>query len=393
MRIVADRDIVALDSHFSRFGELVKLPGREINRTSLQHADILLVRSVTRVDRELLWGTPVCFVASATSGIDHVDCRWLEQQGIQFVSAPGSNAAAVVEYCLTALAWLSQSAVLIPGEHDVGIVGAGQVGGRLAVQLLSLGFTVRLCDPLLDGSARETLEAIGACFGSLPEILKCRVISLHVPLTRQGRHPTWHMLNDHSLASIQPDTVLINSSRGSVIDNPALARFLTRNPSVSAVLDVWENEPCPDPGLLQQVRLATPHIAGYSLEAKQRATAVIARAIAGLIGLSPVSDEESDPMPELLDLENRQDPGNPLLPEILLRCLPLDQLSHSLKSLGPDQLASGFDALRRQQVNRREFSAYRLARANLSPEQQQFARRLGFSLGFSGSGRRNAPGC
>lgn len=272
MRIVADENIPLLDAFFADQGEIVTYPGREIRREHLMQADALLVRSVTKVDPALLAGTPVRFVGTCTIGTDHLDLPGLKVVGISVSSAPGCNARGVVEYVLSCLLTLSERTGVAWRKRRVGIIGVGEVGIRLAATLSALGVDCLLCDP-------PRAERGESGFVSLDELLALvDVITCHVPLNKQGPHATQHLLNAERLAKLAPGTWLINSSRGPVVDNHALAALLPQRPDLQVALDVWEQEPQVDLALAQLCALATPHIAGYSLDGKLRGTEQIYQA-------------------------------------------------------------------------------------------------------------------
>lgn len=264
MKIVADEDMVNVRELFAPFGDVVALRGREICAADLRDADALLVRSVSRVDARLLKNSPVKFVGSATSGADHVDQAYLAARGIEFANAPGCNARAVVQYVVAALC----AGVPDWRQRTVGIVGCGQVGGRLYRCLTQLGVSCRVYDPFLDG------EGI-ADQVSFEDILCCEIICLHTPLIRGGPHPTWHLIDRNVLERLAPGTVLLNAGRGAVVDNRALRAHLTSGAELGVILDVWESEPDIDIELLGLVLLGTPHIAGYSVEGRLAGTLAI----------------------------------------------------------------------------------------------------------------------
>ncbi|QLF91956.1 4-phosphoerythronate dehydrogenase PdxB [Pseudomonas sp. ABC1] len=283
MRIVADENIPLVDELFSAFATIERKPGRAIDRSMLQACDALLVRSVTTVDRELLGGSPVRFVGTCTIGTDHLDLDFFRQAGIQWASAPGCNARGVVDYVLGCLLALAEREGKALAERRYGIVGVGQVGGRLLQLLRALGWQVLACDPL-----REAREA--GDFVSLDEVLEtCDVISLHTPLTREGEAATRHLLDERRLERLLPGTWLINASRGAVVDNQALLRTLRKRPDLQVALDVWEGEPLVDTELAALCRIATPHIAGYSLDGKLRGTWQVYQAFCAAMGIAPRS--------------------------------------------------------------------------------------------------------
>ncbi len=279
-RIVADDAIPHLAA---AFGEVTRVRGAEITRDHLRDADALLVRSVTRVNAGLVANTPLRFVGSATAGIDHVDTVALREHAITFAHAPGCNARAVTEYVLAStLGWTEL-------RGPVGIVGHGQIGRRLSAALRRLGFEVWVCDPprAEAGNDAEPYLPLDAL------LERCNTVTLHVPRVR-GVHSTHHLLDEHALKRLPTGARVINTSRGDVVDNAALHRWLD-DARGDAILDVWEGEPALRWELLAhpKVTLATPHIAGYTAEGKARGTAMVhaamARAFEGLPVFLPAS--------------------------------------------------------------------------------------------------------
>ncbi len=281
MLIVADENIPLLDAFFQGLGEIRRVPGRSLDRATVEQADVLLVRSVTNVNRALLEGSKVRFVGTCTIGTDHLDLDYFKQTGIQWSSAPGCNARGVVDYVLGSLQTLAEIEGADLNQRTYGIVGAGEVGGRLVKVLKGLGWNVLVCDP-----PRQIAE--GGDYVSLAQIIEqCDVISLHTPLTKSGNGSTWHLFDRQRLEQLKPGTWLINASRGPVVDNAALREVLLEREDLQAVLDVWEGEPEVDVDLADLCVLATPHIAGYSLEGRQRGTAQIYQAFCAYLGQEP----------------------------------------------------------------------------------------------------------
>ena len=278
MRIVADENIPLLDEFFADFGHITRLPGRRIDRPALLDADVLLVRSVTPVSAATLAGTSVRFVGTCTIGTDHLDLPGLAAAGIDTASAPGCNARGVVEYVLSCLLVFSERTGRDWRGLTAGVVGTGEVGGRLASTLEALGVQVLRCDP-------PKAERGGQGFVSLEELLDgADVISLHVPLEVGGPYPTRHLLDGERLGRLRHGSWLINSSRGPVVDNAALRHVLESRSDLQVALDVWEHEPDVDTELAARCVLATPHIAGYSLDGKLRGTEQIYRALCDYLG-------------------------------------------------------------------------------------------------------------
>jgi len=290
MLIVADENIPLLDAFFEGFGEIRRVPGRSIDRATVEQADVLLVRSVTNVNRALLEGSAVRFVGTCTIGTDHLDLDYFKQAAIQWSSAPGCNARGVVDYVLGSLQTLAEIEGADLNQRNYGVVGAGEVGGRLVKVLKGLGWNVLVCDP-----PRQIAE--DGDYVSLEQIIEqCDVISLHTPLTKSGNGSTWHLLDRQRLNRLKPGTWLINASRGPVVDNAALRDVLLEREDLQAVLDVWEGEPEVDVDLADLCVLATPHIAGYSLDGKQRGTAQIYQAFCAHLG-QEASIQLSDLLP------------------------------------------------------------------------------------------------
>ncbi len=353
MRLLADENIPLLDPFFASFGEIRRQAGRAIDRAAVMDADALLVRSVTRVDRALLEGSAVKFVGTCTIGTDHLDLDWFAEAGIAWSSAPGCNARGVVDYVLGALFALAERRGADLAQRTYGVVGAGQVGGRLVEVLRGLGWNVLVCDP--PRQARE-----GGDFVSLAEILaRCDAISLHTPLTREGADATWHLLDAERLRRLKPGCWLINASRGAVIDNAALKAHLLGGADLEVVLDVWEGEPQADPQLAALCLLATPHIAGYSLDGKLRGTEQIYRAFCAWQGVAPtVSLAQLLPPTWLseLSLHEQADPAWALATVCRAVYDPRGDDAAFRRSLQGDAEArrAGFDALRKHYPPRRE---------------------------------------
>lgn len=379
MHILADENIPLVDEFFAGLGEIRRMPGRSINRAALENVDVLLVRSVTRVDRDLLEGTAVRFVGTCTIGTDHLDLDYFERAGIDWASAPGCNARGVVDYVLGSLLTLAEVRGEALGQRRFGVVGAGEVGGRLAEVLRGLGWDVRVCDP-----PREVRETGG--FVSLDEVLaECDVISLHTPLSMGGDWPTFHLLEQERLFRLRPGAWLINASRGAVVSNAALRDLLQQRPDIEAVLDVWEGEPQVDVALAGLCRIATPHIAGYSLDGKLRGTAQIYAALCMARGL--------EPMLELAHLM----PGAPLTELTFASSAePVDMLATLCRAvydprrddadfrrslMGDEaQRRAAFDLLRKQYPSRREIDGLAVRIVGRNPALEAVAAALGARL-------------
>lgn len=363
MKIVADENMPLTEALFGPLGEVRRVDGRTLSRAGLLEADVLLVRSVTPVNQHLLEGTPVRFVGSATIGTDHVDTAWLQQQGIAFSAAPGCNADSVVQYVLAVLMLhLRRQARKDLSGFRAGIVGAGNVGGRLASQLTALGLEVLVSDPPLEATG----ATVAGRYASLDEVLTCDLISLHTPLTGDGPHPTFHLLGTPQLDRLAAHQLLINTGRGPVIDNAALEQRLRGEAPPVVVLDVWEHEPLVPRSLADLCQLGTPHIAGYSAEGKARGTVMIHEALCHFTGKScPTDLADLLPPPAVREIRLERNALSPweLLADALLATYDPrrdDAAFRQILDLPEDDRRRAFDRLRKDYPLRREPGAFRI---------------------------------
>jgi erythronate-4-phosphate dehydrogenase len=376
MKIIADENIPLVNEVFGKFGEVETYAGRAISSHHVRDADVLLVRSITKVDKQLLAGSTVRFVGTCTIGTDHVDQAWLRANDIAFSAAPGCNANAVVDYVLSTLITLSRQQNFDLRERCVGIVGVGNVGGRLKSRLEALGVRCLCTDPLNDD-----LELPGRIH--LDELIaESDVISLHTPLEKNGEHPTWHLFNALNLPLLRPGTILVNSARGSVIDNQALLELLNERNDVTAVLDVWEGEPDISLPLLARVAVATPHIAGYSLDGKVNGTLLVYEAMCQHFNL-PRKLDVSTLLPEGDTLEAAAALGDHFEKACQMVTLAYDVLrdDHAFRQVMTENnknRASSFDALRKSYPVRREFGVTKI---RLSERDESLERALS-AFGF-----------
>jgi erythronate-4-phosphate dehydrogenase len=356
MKIIADENIPFVGQAFAALGEVSLIPGRSMQAAQVRDADILLVRSVTRVDESLLDGSSVRFIGSATIGFDHVDLDYLARRGIGFSTAPGSNATSAAEYVLSAIMALSERHGFEPAGKTVGIIGHGNVGSRVRRRLEALGMRCLLNDPPLQsqGGHDEYLD--------LDSVLQADVVSVHVPYTRDGRWPTHHLVDTDFLSRLKPDSILLNTSRGAVADNSALAAWLSRCPDAAVVLDVWEGEPAISLELMDRVALATAHIAGYSLDGKLRGTDMIYRAACEFLGQETAWRADSV-LPVAAPIELAVSNPNDWFGTVraaVLACYDIrsdDATLRAIKDVTQEERSAFFDRLRKEYPVRREFSA------------------------------------
>ena len=337
---------------FAQYANISQFPGRQIQAEDVRNADALLCRSITKIDQQLLKGSKVQFVGTATIGVDHLDIDWLKENGIGWANAAGCNADAVAQYVLSAIAyWLKTSEQVKPvNQLKIGIVGAGNVGKALARCLDILQIDYVLYDPplaRLNGSV---------AFAGFESVLCCDVISLHVPITFQGEDKTFHMFDQVVLNQLSSEQLLINASRGEVIDNAALYQYLNGNKKAAkVVLDVFENEPWIDLELAKLCLIATPHIAGHTLEGKSRGSYIIYRNFCQYFNL-PIIINENQMLPpgntlniDLLTLDRIDWEGwGPLLLSVYnIHSDSLELLASTTENIGVH-----FDQLRKNYVDR-----------------------------------------
>lgn len=352
MRLVVDENMAAGRRAFAAFGDVVTVPGREIDTEDVSRADALMVRSVTRVDRALLGGSHVRFVGTATSGFDHIDRAWLADRGIAFAYAPGCNASAVADWVIAALAALHAAGRRRFGSGSVGVVGAGHVGSRVASRLRALGYSVLVCDP-----PRAEAEG-GEGFVDLATALECDVVTLHVPLVKDGPHPTRALIDGAALERMPAGSVLMNAARGGVVDEDALATRLDDGPDLVTAIDTWSGEPAIDAALLPRIDLATPHIAGHTVEGRLRGTAMIATAAASHFGVSNAWDWRNE-LPPSPDAATGVDPAEAVLAAWDPRAD--DARLRGLLREPPQRRGRAFDRIRAACPQRREFASFSVA--------------------------------
>lgn len=350
-----------------------------IDADHLRDADAVIVRSETHVGPRLLEGTRVRFVGTATIGTDHVNTAWLQEQGIGFASAPGSNADSVAGYMAAALLVTAGKTGMSLRGATLGIVGAGNVGTRVARVGRALGMKVIVNDPPL---ARTTGDPQ---YRPLEELMTADVISLHVPLTETGADPTLHLWDAARIARMKRGSMLFNTARGPVVDGHALSGALVSGHLCGAVLDVWEHEPSIDVGLLGHVLLGTPHIAGYSLDGKINAARMMFQALVAHFGLGLTWPEPHGVPPAWngeVSVHSAPDEQG-VLRGVVTRCYDIEQDDARLRLtelLAPDERSQAFRALRAQYPVRREFTATRVKAAGASPAVVHALRELGFTV-------------
>lgn len=276
MKIIVDKAIPYIDRRFPKEAEVISVAAPEINASLVSDANALIVRTRTACGESLLKGSEVKLVASATIGTDHIDIPWCEENGITVKNAPGCNAPGVAQYVFASLF----TSGFNPQTDTLGIVGYGNVGGLIGEWAQQMGIKTLVCDPpRLEAGYTDTI------YSSMEEVLeKSDAVTLHVPLDKNGKHPTFHLIGSRELEKMKKGAVLVNSSRGGVVDEKALKKYI-KSGEIKAIIDVWENEPQIDARLLDLAFIATPHIAGYSAEGKKRGTRMALEALRDVLGV------------------------------------------------------------------------------------------------------------
>ena len=382
MKIFADENMPLVGELFGERAELVRGPGRGLGKKDLAGVDVLLVRSVTKVNAELLEGTGVKFVGSATAGTDHVDQKYLKEAGIEFAYAPGCNANSVAEYVTAAMLRLAVRDGFELAGKRVGIVGHGEVGSRVAVKCRALGMQTLLNDPPLEQ------QGVKLDFVELDDLLGVDILTLHVPLSFEGPFATANLIGRDWLSRIKkPGMVVLNTARGGVLDEGALWQVRAEGLVKQIVLDVFEDEKNPQrvsDAALKQADITTPHIAGYSYDGKVAGTLMLYEALAEHFGWPSQANN--------IDILNAQ-PKELLSPSAGTTCLEqlycaVDQaydiqqdhqkLQKAIEYRGQDR-GTYFDSLRKNYPVRREFGNYRVsAEQGYSPQAVVTLKELGF---------------
>ncbi len=377
MNILADENIPYVRDAFGPLGNVTTISGRVIDRAAVSDAHLLLVRSITRVNRELLDGSAVRFVATATIGEDHIDKAYLAESGIGFSSAPGSNANSVGQYITGALLALAERFELDLEKMKLGIVGVGHVGSIVEKRATALGLTCVLNDPPL---ARVTGDAK---YRPIEEIFDCDIVTLHVPLTKSGEDATYHLADDAFIRNLKPGAILMNSSRGAVADGVAISRALDDGHLRACVLDVWEGEPNIDVSLLEKVFIGTPHIAGYSFDGKVNGTRQIYEAACKFLGIDATWDAAPLlPAPECPSVNVDGNNPNAVLDTVraVYDIMDNDAAMRRLLPATAEERPALFDRLRKEYPRRREFHNTCITVSPLNPKLEACLSGIGFTV-------------
>jgi len=368
LKIVADKDIPFIENYFSDH-ELILKPGRSINTTDVKNADILLVRSVTKVDQDLLANSKIKFVGSVTAGSDHLETKWLEQQGIAWSLAAGFNAPPVADYVVSMVAALQRRHLLKTHGNKAAVIGVGSVGKLVAQHLKALNFEVVLCDPIRAEQEKNFTAT------ALQNIVNVDLISLHVPLRKEGAHPTYHFIDEAFLKRQKPGCILLNASRGAVIDEAQLG---AHGKHLVWCLDVWENEPTINQAILQQALITTPHIAGYSVQSKMRGMAMMYVAMCEKNIIQYTSKTPLDMPQQTLAFAGQQHHWQDIVLGIFNPLVLTAMMKAQL--LSGNKVGETFDAMRQQFNYRHELAFTKIQALDLLEEDKKCLQALGVEI-------------
>lgn len=373
VRILADDKIPFLKGVLEPFAEVTYLPGNQINRTNIMGSDALLVRTRTRCNSELLAGTPVKYIGTATIGFDHIDTAFCEENNIKWISAPGCNSSSVQQYIAAALLRISAESGLSLKGRTIGIVGVGNVGSKVQNLANVLGMNILLNDP-----PRERREGKNNFIGLDQLLIESDIITLHVPLNMDGEDRTFHMFNNEVFSKVKRRCWLINSSRGEVVETEALKNALSGERIEGAVIDVWEREPEIDIPLMHMAFLATPHIAGYSADGKANGTAMIVKNLCESFNI-PLTSWYPSEVPGTHDPVLEIDCAGKTSEEIVRKAV-----NHTYNIVEDDVRLrfdpSRFEKERENYPVRREFSYYSINLKDGNEEAEKLLRDLGFKV-------------
>ena len=383
MKIVCSSNMPFAREAFSSLGDTFIVPDNGITAAHARDADILAVRSATKIDRALLDGSRVNFVGTATIGFDHMDTAYLEKSGIRWCAAPGCNANSVSEYVVSALLCLARRHNLRLAGKAIGIIGVGNVGSLVARKAGALGMRVLLNDPPRARAGRSS----GDDFVSLEALLaEADIVTMHVPLSTAGPDKTARMANTDFFGKTKPGCIFINSSRGAVVDTAALLDAIRRKTVAHSVIDTWENEPNFPKELLDAADLGTAHIAGHSFEGKVWGTFLVYKEVCRFLGTAPAWTPDlllPPPLVPRVALDAAGRPEEDVLWQLVSSVYDIGEDDRRLRTgnlSDPGERARHFSSLRLNYPVRREFRFTEAHMANASATLASTVAGLGFRV-------------
>jgi erythronate-4-phosphate dehydrogenase len=372
-RIIADDKIPFLKGALEPYAEMIYMPGNEINRDILMRSDALLIRTRTKCNENLLSGTGVRFIGTATIGFDHIDIEYCDKNKIIWTNAPGCNSSSVQQYISSALLKIASENSFQLKNKTIGIIGVGNVGSKVEKFARTIGMNVLLNDP-----PRERAEG-KRNFHNLDTVLsESDIVTVHVPLNMTGDDHTFHLFNEAAFRKIKRNSWFINSSRGEVTDTDDLKEALTSGILGGAIIDVWENEPAIDLSLMKLVSIATPHIAGYSTDGKANGTAMVVNSISKNFDLPLVNwypDNVPSPVSPVISIDCDGKSDDEIIREAIVHTYNIDEDNNRFR-LSPSE----FEKLRGNYPLRREFSSFAINLIRGNSKTRQTLKNLGFKL-------------
>jgi erythronate-4-phosphate dehydrogenase len=373
LKVIADDKIPYLKGILEPYVNITYLPGSQIDRSRIADTDSIIIRTRTKCNSDLLEGTSVRFIATATIGYDHIDTEWCEKNNIRWTNAPGCNSSSVQQYVTAALLRISGESGFKLREKTIGIIGVGNVGSKVRKVAEAFGMRVLLNDP-----PRERKEGKGDFVTFEQIISEADIITLHVPLNMEGEDRTYHMFNREVLTRMRKGIWLINTSRGEVVSTEALKDALSEERLGGAVIDVWEKEPEIDIPLMHMSFIATPHIAGYSADGKANGTAIAVNSLSEEFNL-PIKGWYPSEIPDTAE------------PELTIECDGRDPeeiarraVLHSYNILEDDIRLrfdpSMFEKEREHYPVRREFPYYKVYLKDAGEGTSDLLHKLGFRV-------------
>jgi erythronate-4-phosphate dehydrogenase len=373
MKIVADIDIPFLKGVLEPYAEVVYLPGKQIIGDVVKDAEAILIRTRTKCTENLLKGTSISFIGTATIGFDHIDTQYCEKNNIHWINAPGCNSSSVQQYIATVLLKMASEFRFNLKDKTIGIIGVGNVGSKVEKLAKILGMKILLNDP-----PRERKEG-DKSFVTLGEILKeSDIVTVHVPLNVVGQDKTYHLFNERNLKKMKKGAWFINSSRGEVTDTAALKKTLESGKLSGAVIDVWENEPDIDLDLMSKVFISTPHIAGYSTDGKANGTAMVVSSLCKHFDL-PLKTWYPEDVPQptdqeiIIDCKGKSD-------EDIIRRAVFHTYDITQDDINLRFSPSDFEKQRSDYPLRREFPSYKITLTGGTNRVQKMLEALGFKV-------------
>ncbi len=364
---------------FETIGDTLVIDGRKITSEHVRRANLMAIRSTTKISEALLSGSSVKFVGTATIGTDHMDIPYFDKAGIKWCFSPGCNANSVAEYIACALLSLANRDNLQLRGLTIGIIGVGNVGKLVAKKTKALGLNVLMNDP-----PREAKEAPGeTIWTGIDELLKkSDIITFHVPLEKNGKWPTYQMIDKAFLAKTKPGLLFINCARGGIMNTDAVLDAFSKKHISRMVIDTWEKEPAIRSDMLTLADIATPHIAGHSFEGKVNGTVMVYREACAFLGIKPEWSAEPlmpPPVIPIVDLDAKGLSLEKALWQICGKIYNIEADSARFKAVSCD-MSEHFDNLRRKYPMRREFRFTKVNLKNASQELSAAVKSLEFDI-------------